>query len=807
MILELFFLILFLLVEPPNTIGDCDCHCSCGRKHHLPSTYHGTSSTEEIKLNDEAVTQKHNQNEDGPIYVGGDGDWNEESPSNPIESYTSKTHYDDNGSKKDYSGRPTPPHLVDRAVSGPDWQLAHGNKKIKNDFWCGPCHKRFVDLLALQQHTFAVHTTGAKSGMSSSTQEHRAPSNISVSPETDKPVPICEVCSEEVPNAYSLRTHKTLNHPWSVFCADCLLTFNHAQDAADHYQLIHGAESKKFGRIQSMLDTIKGPIKSTLPTSHEQLSSSSLSSSSISYTSDSSRSASNLFSRQSEIHLQKTFPSHTVGTYYECEECHMVFTDKIEFEAHNSIPLVHGGRIYQSEDFPPLGVSTSPLISSSSADSSTANSSSEEVTAWGMPSYTMNETDFPQLNDGEGCRPQARLSPEPQADSSASEEGLMMTDVKIGKVRIVKEKRGVHQEIENMIGSNSLVESDELEEHLIIDDDDEETYDRKDSNDTTMSDSTFETITSAQQAKTPNECIIMKTQVDNTDEVKGTEEAIESSSILSGTDINTDRTIPSLQTISPKPIIQSIPSHVKLTPYARAALASRSQIEIYPPPNDLYDESKAEVERQNNEKEEIQPTVIGGIECQIPSFFFHPSPSKKKGVVNTHTSTPLTLKSDNVKGKEEEDQWLASQEVYEITVSQRRQTFSLDLGAPSNGNRPIPKYKQQQQQQRQQASENGKKNKSKRKPKEKETYLSPSQRDAYGSKDRKQDKQSPQPALQPLFESEWSTLSTSSHYPTGGRGGRIVKEHPWDRSSMEAEERNRLVQAGTESTEDLYGGW
>ncbi|KAK6905152.1 hypothetical protein I204_08190 [Kwoniella mangroviensis CBS 8886] len=808
MIVEITLLLLLILVEAPlvgeDDRGRCECDCSCGKKYHLNSSYPevlgdgGDGVSEDIRGNESSDRDVEHEQE--PIYVGGsDGEgWNDRSK--PYSERSLVT-----GNRKDYSNRPRPPHL-DRSVPDrkPPYLVTNNSRKRKDGHWCAPCQRYFVDSLALQQHQVALHS--ATTTIMSSSSRNQIPRNVrSLIPELNHSVVVCEVCSEGLPNVTALDMHKVNFHPWSIFCPECLIRFRHAQEAQFHYRQFHHARSPDPLHIDTMLGLIKGhhlihPSLQTLPFTPQQ---------------------------NRPQHQVQTFPTHTIQNYYECEECNMVFGRPQELEAHKATPLVHGGRIYEADDFPPLGSTAKP--SSSPSPSVTASSPDDlavegNLTVWGMPSFTLNEKRSDAMKE-EVWTPQARLTPEPDSShdtASTSSEETNSTDVVLDFQRVASESET--NDMESIDPEDIDTPMEGLSAPKQISDIDAQHTDLKQDK---KSQSYDNEITGTIKTIEPNSGPVEANPLGPAEDSTNSAKAIVTDDIIQVRETNkifsqVVSSAQSLHTISPRPVIQPVPSQINLTPYAKAALASAHKISEYPPP---------EMDVGDNEKyEDDSPEVIGGIECHVPSFALTLSPQNKTTSLESpplslDSTPPLTLSGDSSSSlneslvlEEEDDAWAASQEVYTIANSHDRQMFSLDLGATSNGNRPKPKsYSESSSSSKSTSSRHRNKRSERSCNTRRQTYLTPSQREVYGyaiSRNERRDSSSssssrskapPQASLQPMFESEWSTITPMS---SGNRsmGGRIIKESPWEASRREAEERNRLVSAGG-AEEDLYGGW
>ncbi|WWC85755.1 uncharacterized protein L201_000621 [Kwoniella dendrophila CBS 6074] len=939
MFFDIAILLLLILIEAP-LVGEeskkCECPCSCGRKDYMPSGYihdHDYNSgvvedkskdeqqqiqeqdKDRKKENEELVNEDEEQKqEQEPIYVGTleeeeeeqkeeedveveevnkgqdvdneydengvyKGGWGDE---NETESYSATSIANSNrerllsssnNSKRDYSTRPKPPHF-DRSV--PDRKSPYitstaltATRKKKDDYWCDHCQRPFIDLVAIQQHNFAVHST--------STSRKQSQLVRSMIPEIDSSIVMCEVCRGELPTLALLKAHKAAQRPWSIFCSDCLLTFDHAQQAQDHYQFHHNTEFNSPRRIQSMLDTLKG-----IP--YSELSSREISflyahasdTSPVPFNNPQSQIPSAVFSN--EDHYIRTFPSHTIQAYYECDQCNMVFGNNFELQAHKATPLVHGGRIYEADDYPPLGRTPTPApvpasISARKKDTLPTigvqlDESEEAQTTWGMPSFTLDATKSEDLPD-QVWTPQARLTPEPESASipSEDEEPLVLSSNQEEQVKKDDDKEGsailiLDEQPKNPEESTPKVQ---VVETLAEDNLQEKGLKTEQELDQIVSD-----LASAAPEPHPSSEVSKSTasEASNQEETQPTLETTTVSPVIAEKaviEVQSERTVerqseaveiktlppvakPSspLQTLSPRPIIHPVPSKIKLTPYAKAALESASRLGEYPPPEEHNEEQGTWGENAQIKEQTDEPEIIGGIECHLPSFLLPVSSPKRgtssstSGALSLESTPPLTLNSDSsssmtdslVLGGEEEDLWAASQEVYEIAHSAKRQMFSLDLGSTSNGNRP--KFEREREP-RSDLYSNSKRSRNDRRRdggrrRERETFLTPAQREAYynggGGKssilqsnksrsraNERPDKEVKQP-LQPMFESEWSTLtpSNSNSISTGGRGGLLIKESPWNISRKQADERNKLVYSSSTTPngieeDDIYGGW
>ncbi|WVW81733.1 hypothetical protein I302_103729 [Kwoniella bestiolae CBS 10118] len=825
MILEITLLLLLILIEAP-LVGDerarCECDCSCGSKYHLSAGYPegkgqggGIDGIEENGQGTDDVGVEQGEGEE-PVFVGGDDGQS---------SSTSERSLAVNVNSRDYlcsySNRPRPPHLDRSAPDRKSPYLLTTGRKRKDEYWCAPCQKSFVDSVAIQQHQVARHSatmTNMPSNRKQITQSIRP-----TTPQIGGPSVICEVCSEELSNITALEMHKANLHPWSIFCPECLTSFRHASEAQMHYKSIHKAQSIDPHRMNTMLGIINGnPLPNPAQQLHPGLAP---------------------FTPQPYYPSQyvQTFPTHTIQSYYECTECNMVFGNPGELEAHKATPLVHGARISPSHS-----PSRSPSVSAS-ASASTSDIAIAEMplTVWGMPSFTFDEKKSESLKE-EGWTPQARLTPEPDSTSISSEEDKAISVV-------LDEKKNVEELRENVANSEEPGKTDVLQVSDVIASAAQQgevgdfgpaevmelakwiPLNPGPEEQSTQSEAvTLDDTPPAEGSTSTNEAIVI-------DDAPPPQETIISNDVVTTNHTSHQavaedppghtarapiaKVLTSLTTISPRPIIQPVPSQINLTPYARAALASASRLGEYPPP---------EMDDEDEDTQDDQPKVIGGIECHIPSFALTISPKNKStslasasAPLSIEATPPLTLSGDSPSSssldeslvlEETDDPWAASQEVYEITHSQKRQTFSLDFGATSNGNRPKPRsHVEGGGTARSSRSKRGERSCNKRK----ETYLTPSQREVYRRNDSRssnsassrsndrdtRSKAPPQAPLQPMFESEWSTVTPPS---TSNRsmGGRAVRYDPWEASRREMEERRRVVSAGAgPGEEDMYGGW
>ncbi|WWC58075.1 uncharacterized protein I303_100610 [Kwoniella dejecticola CBS 10117] len=793
MILEITFILLLILIEAP-LVGEKKssrrCTCDCGCTHEkIPSPYPSspiTVESNEATLNDvegqrgleDRVEGTHDRNGKGeePEYVGMEDDngWDDTSykstfkksyqpNSSTWSSASSERSLSRSRSDKeketewDYSTRPRPPHF-DRSAPDRKASLRSPNRR-NNDYgehWCASCHRSFVDLAAIQQHNLALHSQLT----APLTFAVRAGTGRAMTPimQSDTSTNACEVCQEEFQTPFAVQAHKETHHPWAVFCTDCLITFVHAQDAQDHYQIIHNAEWNNPRRIQRMLDTLKGSTSSGptpfIPRTHQI------------------QGGPTFDSPDRPL----VFPTHTIQTYYECDECSMIFGNPVELDKHTATPLIHGGRLYDEADFPPLKATISEIAEQVSPviDAVSLTTRQDNPDEWGMPCYTMAEIGSDAVDHV--WAPQARLSPE----TVLSDDDSCAIPTRAKEDNAMSEKPDLSEANIPAISNPGAEESSQIERVPLRVEATIAVSDYQDSSDVSPQVSTI---------------------VDQDDR----------STDGFTTEFVTDAP-GAVASMSPKTPIQIVPSNTILTPYAKAALASASRISEYPPP-EFHDE--ADVENDSKRESYVdytdeEPRVIGGIECQLPSMFFS-STSPKKTSTETWSlcsTPPLTLSGESRSNStsdsliiEEEDGWTANQEAYEVTIPQTRKSMSLDLGAVENGNRPKPKNRALTGRQTRMMMRS---NINQKHRQERETFLTPAQKEIYAKRDK--EKKAIKAALQPVFESEWSTITTASSLrPTGGQGGRIVRESAWDKTVRETQERNKMIIAA--GAEDVYGGW
>ncbi|ODO02075.1 hypothetical protein L198_02806 [Cryptococcus wingfieldii CBS 7118] len=260
-----------------------------------------------------------------------------------------------------YQGRPVPPHQVrssedttdpkyDYRFSLCDTLGATSLKINKSEFVCKPCNKHFKTLIALQMHHTAVHSLSAKPvqrRMSNTpgiqTRVTQTPP-IVAPPATEKAVSLddgfepqnmCDVCQADFVNITTLRQHKQEKHSWAVLCPECLMFFNQAQEATDHYQLIHGIAPTSLLKTQRMLDTLKKPAPTPDPVHFPPLAP--------------------VPPKKREYQILASYDSHILRKEHHCSQCEMVFSDASELDEHANNPYSHGGVKLTPDNLPPLG--------------------------------------------------------------------------------------------------------------------------------------------------------------------------------------------------------------------------------------------------------------------------------------------------------------------------------------------------------------------------------------------------------------------------------------------------------------------
>ncbi|OCF36098.1 hypothetical protein I316_01970 [Kwoniella heveanensis BCC8398] len=804
-VLELLFLLVLFLadsgesIEPDgNSRRRCTCECKCGRKYYIPSSYtdhlaHGASartstgiaitSHQEVRPDRKyaypvnapasAALTKGRGGAGGSGGGGGGGDylgryvgggigeddywrgsqsqevgggrgngWDSHSENSHKSSGESTNGHKDHYANYNYSERPLPPHL-DRSVA--DWKSPHltasGKRKYnvkqqqqeKEEVWCNPCAKRFGSTTALHQHRAVIH-----SAMTSSTGKH----NLGhFNPEIDTSALVCEVCYEEFANSFAVRQHKKECHPWSLLCNPCLITFAHAQDARDHYELVHNSKPINVGRTQRMLDHLqyrKADPSAVFNPVLEPTTADADTWLEYSATGQGQRSL-------PADHVVKTYHIHTVSSHYECSECHMVLGDPRELAIHQNSPMAHGGANLTSDDFPPLGASppttfvtqASPDLSfSPSSDSQTSPNGHTPHSVWttnvNMPSFSLKTK--PEVH--EAIEPRARLTPEPDTASSSGvseDESINVTFDQDQEEEQVNAQNDGDESIETIkdVSPSALLGHQE------------------DSN--ARSSGPVETETdepdgipepAASVASTdPSDNLTSSWAVDHSTECKASETVVNAVGLSVTTSTYSTPEVPKVsQAIIPststaiqglqaavsagemamavpaKDFVEIIPSHVKI-PYARAALASASRLNDYPPREQAdedgagswgHDQGEQENQAQQSSQEKwTPPESIGGIDYQLPSFALGPtsphppaptmpltldsSPytepesvssdmfrtSIKPGSgdsdgIGSSIHTPLLLSlaaASDTDQTEDPDPWAGSQEVYEITVA------------------------------------------------------------------------------------------------------------------------------------------
>ncbi|TYJ54918.1 hypothetical protein B9479_004426 [Cryptococcus floricola] len=256
-----------------------------------------------------------------------------------------------------YQGRPLPPHQVrssedtndpnyDYRFSLSDTLGATSRKANKAKFVCRLCNKQFKNQIALQSHHTSVHSLPAKPvqrRMSGIQSRDIQTSPIVAPPATEKasslddgfePQTMCDVCQEDFGNITTLRQHKQEKHSWAVLCPECLMFFNQAQEATDHYQLIHGIAPTNLLKTQRMLDTLKKPAPTPDPVHFPPLAP--------------------VPPRKRDYQILASYDSHIIRKEHHCSRCDMVFSDAWELDEHVNSPYSHGGANLTPDNFPPL---------------------------------------------------------------------------------------------------------------------------------------------------------------------------------------------------------------------------------------------------------------------------------------------------------------------------------------------------------------------------------------------------------------------------------------------------------------------
>ncbi|KIY35298.1 hypothetical protein I305_02205 [Cryptococcus gattii E566] len=295
-------------------------------------------------------------------------------------------------SRPTFNGRPLPPHQVrstDTLDHGYDFRSSietssYTSKRKNEPAVCKPCNKQFKSAAALQQDGFH-------------------------SPH------MCEICNEDYHSAYDLRQHKMEKHPWAMLCPECLVTFTHAHDARDHYELVHGSEPASFTRTQRMLDTIHSSSPSP------GLSSASASASASNYA-ESTNATRARTAKPPQYQILASYDSHVVQAEHRCEQCEMVFPNAMDLRAHVNSPFSHGGEKLTPDNFPPLGSPSVVLLSESDPIVPWAPYTQP---AWdtSMPSFVLaarSSSNRQQFNSA--ISPEAKLTPDDSLPEIETEE-------------------------------------------------------------------------------------------------------------------------------------------------------------------------------------------------------------------------------------------------------------------------------------------------------------------------------------------------------------------------------------------------
>ncbi|WWD22378.1 hypothetical protein CI109_106869 [Kwoniella shandongensis] len=874
MLIDLLLLLLVLLVQdeqPP----ECECECTCGRKYRVSGTYTTDKDQvrgvvraldDEIKVleeqegstfreDDEAKGKEHEQQceeykgqgqgdesaQEVPSYNGGWGNWVEDSALT-----IQREEQQPKDEKRIWEGRPLPPHF-DRSSNAFDAfrssNLTLGGKRKRNEeSWCSLCSKKFSSVTALQQHNSVLHdfASGPSNAMSAPKSRSASPVNST----TSMTASICEVCFEEYDTNYALRRHKTDKHPWSMLCGECLVTFNHAQDARDHYELVHGTTNIDFRRTQRMLDTLK---EATPPP---------------------------------PVPITVTYKSHVVHSSYGCTECGMVFGHPAELAAHVSSPFSHGGAHLTAEDFPPLSTSINATVDTdleiSQVSSDRGTTILERVpNAWddtSMPSFILAERELPV--EKEEVEPLAKLTPDVTDDSDDSDDdagsvstGKACSKTHFNEVETSSEggEANDNQEATSPVAAGPANANENINDSLVgrgtanrPSDPPEVTagqlpcerfVERKGENQRTTgqvrvnADPSSSEAVEAESSTRPNNIGVSTVAPVLDLEETAPEVAMTVKSEMSLTGLVLDDT-------TDRPHIDLIPLNIK-SPYVRAALSSATGHSAGTP----ISNSKPQDKKEASSPPTSEPVVVDGIECQIPSFTMLDSspvktkislsPSRPSLALTPNTSNalstiglkspqfePLTLVDIAAGEGEVVDDWSASERVeYDTSCSApKRSIISLDLTAPQNGNRPLSKGAREKREKILAKNGNGGGG-GVRGGGGRKTFLTSTQRDAashhkYGyphsaTSKRKDEEKSPQTegGQQPFYNDGWTTLdptrtkSTATSESGGkkrGRGGMTKPELSiWDKSRIKFEERNKrmtsIVVDG--DGEDPYGGW
>ncbi|KAK8845432.1 hypothetical protein IAR55_006145 [Kwoniella newhampshirensis] len=679
MLIGLLLLLILFLVESPDLTSRCECECTCGRKYRISGEYR----RERQGLDESCVggvsgedKDEQGQGQELGLVDGGEdeeNDWDQsqdqkrsqstdwEDASAPVSSHPDENvHVHEAEDQKSYwQGRPLPPHFdcADPDTSSTAWKTSNltlgRNKKNKDGSrWCAPCSKKFGTAMALNQHNAVVHASNS----SPIGPIIRPGSRVSSTEDSNPSVVMCEVCSEEYSSNYALRKHKTDKHPWSLLCAGCLITFAHAQDARDHYELVHGTTNINFRRTQRMLDTLTGTTSSP-----------------------------SLLQDPPTV----TYRSHVVQSHFECLECGMIFGQPSDLAAHVSSLFSHGGADLTSEDFPPLipgfGPTKSPQLYTN-----THGVLEQSPTAWdtSMPSFILGERLSPAEQE---AVPAATLTPDLTGDASGRQDIVGAgTDENSGKA-----------EVPAVMAKRTEFSIDTVSSE-------------------TMSSKTSDGVseTAPQPSGTPDDPIVSSSSADNDASSVVPTSKLQDTNPQPATDneVTTFTVSASSGSATYRPHIELVPLRVK-SPYVRAAISTHSaqpRLDTHTSPTAVME--KEVTTGSNGDALASDPVRIDAIEYQIPSFALPArSPVKAKfGSSSTgkaqprqrlsiascpaedegeHPPEPLTLADNDAAEEQEKDEWADSEEIYRLTWSApKRPIMSLDLTAPENGNRPLSKF-------------------------------------------------------------------------------------------------------------------
>lgn len=343
-------------------------------------------------------------------------------------------------SRPAFNGRPLPPHQVrstDTFDHGYDYRSSietssYASKRKIELPVCKPCNKQFKSAAALQQHTQAVHSSPlfnkqSRSRMSSPEFSTHPPAPGSVTSSAGRPKSsfddgfhspyMCEICNEDYHSAYDLRQHKMEKHPWAMLCPECLVTFAHAHEARDHYELVHGSEPASVIRTQRMLDT----IHSSTPSS--RVPSASSSASNYAESTYATHAA-----KPPQYRILASYDSHVVQAEHRCQQCDMVFPNAMDLRAHVNSPFSHGGEKLTPDNFPPLGSTpVAPSSESVSQHNPIAPYASSSQPAWdtSMPSFVLAarlSSNRQRFNNA--ISPEAKLTPDDNPPEIEAEEAV-----------------------------------------------------------------------------------------------------------------------------------------------------------------------------------------------------------------------------------------------------------------------------------------------------------------------------------------------------------------------------------------------